>query len=66
MSPITLGAGGLQTDERDDDDDHRLLATAHARDYVMPLGRLRAPVVIVDGNHWTGYRPDRIKALVEP
>jgi len=38
---------------------------ADARDYVMSLGHLQAPVVIVDGEHWSGYRPDRIKALGE-
>lgn len=34
-----------------------------ARDYVMALGYLQAPVVVVDGEHWSGFRPDRIKAL---
>ena len=35
-----------------------------ARDYVMGLGYLQAPVVVVDTDtHWAGYRPDRIKAL---
>lgn len=38
---------------------------ADARDYVMSLGHLQAPVVIVDGEHWSGYRPDRIKVLAE-
>jgi len=38
---------------------------ADARDYVMSLGHLQAPVVIVDGEHWSGYRPDRIKALAD-
>ena len=38
---------------------------ADARDYVMSLGHLQAPVVIVDGEHWSGYRPDRIKSVVE-
>jgi len=38
---------------------------ADARDYVMSLGHLQAPVVIADGEHWSGYRPDRIKALAE-
>ncbi|HWJ86157.1 glutaredoxin-like protein NrdH [Cellulomonas edaphi] len=38
---------------------------ADARDYVMSLGHLQAPVVIVDGEHWSGYRPDRIGALAE-
>jgi glutaredoxin-like protein NrdH len=38
---------------------------ADARDYVMSLGHLQAPVVIVDGEHWSGYRPDRIGAIAE-
>jgi glutaredoxin-like protein NrdH len=38
---------------------------ADARDYVMSLGHLQAPVVIADGEHWSGYRPDRIGALAE-
>ena len=36
-----------------------------ARDYVMALGYLQAPVVVFGGEHWSGYRPDRIKALAE-
>jgi glutaredoxin-like protein NrdH len=36
-----------------------------ARDYVMALGYLQAPVVVADNAHWSGFRPDRIKALVE-
>lgn len=34
-----------------------------ARDYVMALGYLQAPVVVVGDSHWSGFRPDRIKAL---
>ncbi len=34
-----------------------------ARDYVMALGYLQAPVVVADDDHWSGFRPDRIKAL---
>lgn len=34
-----------------------------ARDYVMALGYLQAPVVVADGEHWSGFRPDRIKSL---
>lgn len=35
-----------------------------ARDYVLALGYLQAPVVVMDdGTHWSGFRPDRIKAL---
>jgi glutaredoxin-like protein NrdH len=31
----------------------------------MSLGHLQAPVVVADGNHWSGYRPDQIKALAD-
>ena len=34
-----------------------------ARDFVMALGYLQAPVVVADGAHWSGFRPDRIKSL---
>ena len=34
-----------------------------ARDYVMALGYLQAPVVVAGAEHWSGFRPDRIKAL---
>jgi glutaredoxin-like protein NrdH len=34
-----------------------------ARDYVMALGYLQAPVVVVGKDHWSGFRPDRIKSL---
>lgn len=34
-----------------------------ARDYVMALGYLQAPVVVAGDAHWSGFRPDRIKAL---
>ena len=34
-----------------------------AREYVMSLGYLQAPVVVVGDEHWSGFRPDRIKAL---
>ena len=36
---------------------------AEARDYVMALGYLQAPVVVVGDAHWSGFRPDRIKSL---
>ncbi|MDF6103091.1 redoxin NrdH [Gordonia hongkongensis] len=37
---------------------------AAARDYVMSLGYQQAPVVVVDDDeHWSGFRPDRVKAL---
>ena len=34
-----------------------------ARDFVMALGYLQAPVVVAGEDHWSGFRPDRIKAL---
>lgn len=34
-----------------------------ARDYVMSLGYLQAPVVVAGDDHWSGFRLDRIKAL---
>lgn len=34
-----------------------------ARDYVMALGHLQAPVVVNGEDHWSGFRPDRIRAL---
>jgi glutaredoxin-like protein NrdH len=29
----------------------------------MALGYLQAPVVVAGNEHWSGFRPDRIKAL---
>ncbi|GAB89080.1 glutaredoxin-like protein NrdH [Gordonia rhizosphera] len=37
-----------------------------ARDYVMSLGYLQAPVVVAGDDHWSGFRPDRIKNLGLP
>lgn len=31
---------------------------------VKALGYAQAPVVVANGKHWSGYRPDQIKALV--
>lgn len=36
-------------------------ADDEARDYVMSLGYLSAPVVVAGDAHWSGFRPDRIK-----
>ncbi|MCI1642081.1 MAG: glutaredoxin-like protein NrdH [Actinomyces sp.] len=35
---------------------------AEALDYIKALGYQQAPVVIAGDDHWSGYRPDRIKA----
>jgi glutaredoxin-like protein NrdH len=40
-----------------------ITTTDEAREYVLALGYLQAPVVVVDDDHWSGFRPDRIKAL---
>ncbi len=34
-----------------------------ALDYVKSLGHMQAPVVVAGSEHWSGYRPDRIRAL---
>jgi glutaredoxin-like protein NrdH len=36
---------------------------AEARDYVMAMGYLQAPVVVAGNDHWSGFRPYRNKAL---
>ncbi|MCW2688508.1 MAG: Glutaredoxin-like protein NrdH [Mycobacterium sp.] len=36
---------------------------AAARDYVMALGYLQAPVVVAGNDHWAGFRHDRLKTL---
>lgn len=43
-----------------------ITADPAARDYVMALGYLAAPVVVADADtHFSGYRPDQIKALAD-
>ena len=41
----------------------RGMPDSEARDYVMALGYLQAPVVVAGNEHWSGFRPDRINAL---
>ena len=36
---------------------------SEGRDKCIALGYLQAPVVITTDDHWSGFRPDRIKAL---
>jgi glutaredoxin-like protein NrdH len=36
---------------------------ADARDFVMSLGHLQAPVVVAGDRHWSGFRPDHIGDL---
>ena len=52
-----LDRAGLEYDLVD------ISADDEARDYVMALGYVQAPVVEANGEHWSGFRPDRIKGL---
>ena len=36
---------------------------AEALESVKALGYQQAPVVFADGDHWSGFRPDKVKAL---
>lgn len=36
---------------------------ADALEQVRSLGYAQAPVVMAGGDHWSGFRPDKIKAL---
>lgn len=40
-----------------------ITADPAARDYVMALGYLQAPVVVAGTEHFSGFRPDRISRL---
>lgn len=37
---------------------------AQALEYILGLGYQQAPVVVAGDDHWSGFRPDRIKAAV--
>lgn len=34
-----------------------------AREHVLSLGHLQAPVVETPAEHWSGFRPERLKEL---
>jgi len=53
----TLAKHGLEYDVVDISTDLEALETVKA------LGYQQAPVVFADGDHWSGFRPDKIKAL---
>lgn len=36
-----------------------------ALERVRSLGYLQAPVVVTDGGHWSGFRPDKINELTQ-
>ncbi|TFD91597.1 NrdH-redoxin [Cryobacterium lactosi] len=42
-----------------------LATNPHAVDAVKQLGYASAPVVVVGAASWSGFRPDRIKALAK-
>ncbi|CNI19898.1 glutaredoxin-like protein NrdH [Yersinia pekkanenii] len=33
--------------------------------YVKSLGYQQVPVIVMDDDHWSGFRPDKINALVQ-
>lgn len=52
-----LDKNGVKYDVVDITEDH------DARDYVMSLGYLQAPVIVAGSEHWSGFRPDRLRGL---
>lgn len=42
-----------------------LSTDADARDYVLALSYSSAPVVVAGGEHWSGFRPDRLAAVAK-
>lgn len=52
-----LAKAGLEYQEVD------LTEDAEALEAVKALGYQSAPVVFADGDHWSGFRPDKIKSL---
>lgn len=41
-----------------------VLADPESRKMLQAMGYLSAPVVIAGTDHWSGFRPERIRALV--
>lgn len=58
-SKRALDKYGLEYSEVDLTQDEEALATVKA------LGYQQAPVIFADGDHWAGFRPDKIKALAK-
>ncbi|RRD60786.1 glutaredoxin-like protein NrdH [Leucobacter sp. OH1287] len=52
-----LDSKGIEYDVLDLSEDQTALET------VKELGYLQAPVVVTDGDHWSGFRPDKIDEL---
>lgn len=38
---------------------------AEALERVRAMGYMQAPVVVTDGDHWSGFRPDKIEELAQ-
>lgn len=53
-----LKKGGVEFETRD------VTADDEAREAVLSLGYMAAPVVVAGSDHWSGFRPDRLKALI--
>ena len=53
-----LDAQGIQYEIFDVSVDDKALQT------VKDLGYMQAPVVVTDSDHWSGFQPDKIQALV--
>lgn len=52
-----LKKGGLAYSEVDVTED------ADALELIKGMGYMQAPVVVTDADHWSGFRPDKIKAM---
>lgn len=57
MTKKLLDRGGVAYDVVDIQEDESALA------YIKELGYLQAPVVVVGDEHWSGFNPEKIKAL---
>lgn len=53
-----LDAAGVEYEIFDVSVDDKALET------VKDLGYMQAPVVVAEDDHWSGFRPDKIQALV--
>ncbi len=54
-----LDSRGIEYEVLDVTEDEGALAM------VKELGYLQAPVVVADGEHWSGFRPDKIDELAQ-
>lgn len=59
LTKLQLDKLGIEHDTVD------VTADPEAHAYVTGLGYAAAPVVVAGEDHWSGFRPDRLKGLVE-